>query len=272
MFKNKTWSVLLALTAIITLAYACGGDDYFDEYDAKIAAGGGENAGGGEAATAGPVTNVDPATAASVTGVISFEGDVPRVPPVNMSAEPDCVKLHGGRVPSDRVVVNDGKLQHVLVWISKGLEGKSFPVRNDIVNLDQSGCLYKPHVVAVQQGQAVNITNSDDTTHNVHPLPKENREWNKSQTSSAPAIDYTFPRAELKIAVKCNIHPWMQSYIHVVEHPYFSVSGDDGSFEISNLPPGTYTVQALHELFGSKEVEITVGASESKEADFSFSG
>ncbi len=268
MFKNKIQVALAALTMVIALVYACGGDNYFEEYDTKIATGG--EASGGETAAAVPIISVDPATAATVRGVINFEGDVPRVPPINMSAEPDCVKLHGGRVASDRVVVNDGKLQHVLVWISKGLEGKRFLVRGDLVNLDQDGCIYKPHVVAVQQGQAINITNSDPTTHNVHPLPKDNREWNKSQTSSAPAIDYTFPRAELKIPVKCNIHPWMQAYIHVIEHPYFSVSGEDGSFEISNLPPGAYTLQAIHEQLGEKEVEITVGASETREADFSF--
>ena len=268
MFKNKLGGALAALAAAVALVYACGGDDYFEEYDTKIAAGG--EASGGETAAAGPVINVDPATAATVRGVINFEGDVPRIPPVNMSAEPDCVEMHGGRVASDRVVVNDGKLQHALVWISKGLEGKRFPVRGDLVTLDQKGCIYRPHVVAVQQGQAINITNSDSTTHNVHPLPKDNREWNKSQTSSAPAIDYTFPRAELKIPVKCNIHPWMQAYIHVIEHPYFSVSGEDGSFEIANLPPGAYTLQAIHEQLGEKEVEITVGASETKEADFLF--
>lgn len=271
MFNNKLGGALAALAAAAVLIYACGGDDYFEEYDKKIAAGG-EASGGEGAAAAGPVINVDPATAATIRGAVSFTGDVPRVPPVNMSAEPDCVALHGGRVASDRVVVNDGKLGYVLVWISKGLEGKRFPVRSDLVNLDQKGCIYKPHVVAVQQGQPINITNSDPTTHNVHPLPKDNREWNKSQTSSAPAIDYTFPRAEMKIPVKCNIHPWMQAYIHVIEHPYFAVTGEDGSFEIANLPAGSYTLQAIHEQFGEQEVEITVAASETKEADFTFGG
>ncbi len=268
MFENKIRGALAVLATALFLVYACGGDDYFEEYDEKIAAGG--ETSGGETAAAGPMVNVDPATAATIRGVVSFEGEAQRFPPLNMSAEPDCIALHGGRVASDRIVLNDGKLQHVLVWISKGLEGQRFPIRSDLVNLDQKGCIYKPHVIAVQQGQAINITNSDPTTHNVHPLPKENREWNKSQTSSSPAIDYAFPRAELKIPVKCNIHPWMQAYIHVIEHPYFSVSGEDGSFEIANLPPGAYTLQAIHEHFGEKEVEITVGPSETTEADFLF--
>ena len=261
-------SAAAAATAILlALAWGCGGDDYFAEYDAKSS---GEAASGPGRSPAAEMVTVDPATAATVKGVVTFSGEAPRFPPVNMSAEPDCVQLHGGRVPSDRIVVNDGKLQHVLVWISKGLEGKRFPVRTDAVSLDQDGCLYKPHVVAVQMGQAINITNSDPTTHNVHPLPRENREWNKSQTAGAPAIEYAFPRAEMKIAVKCNIHPWMQAYVHVMEHPYFAVSGSDGGFEIGNLPPGTYSVQAVHEQFGEQETEITVGASETQEVTFAF--
>ena len=271
MLNRKTIAILVCPVLALALVVACGGgNDYFEEFDAKSGGAAGESDSGAQSSAV--MTNVDPATAATVRGVVSFSGDVPRLPPVNMSAEPDCAKLHGGRVPSDRAVVNDGKLQHVLVWISQGLEGKRFPVRTDIVSLDQQGCLYKPHVVAVQMGQTLNITNSDETTHNVHPLPRENREWNKSQTSSAPAIDYAFPRAEMKIAVKCNIHPWMQAYIHVLEHPYFAVSAADGSFEIANLPPGTYTLQAVHEQFGEQEMEVTVGASDSQQVDFGFTG
>ncbi len=255
------------LVSALALVVGCGGDDYFAEYDR---ARGGAGEAGEAAAPAAEMMTVDPATAATVAGMVSFSGEAPRFPPVNMSAEPDCIALHGGRVPSDRVLINDGKLQDVLVWVSKGLEGKRFPVRTDMVNLDQKGCIYKPHVVAVQAGQALNITNSDPTTHNVHPLPRENREWNKSQTSGAPAIDYAFPRPETSIAVKCNIHPWMQAYIHVIEHPYFAVTDSNGAFEIANLPPGTYTVQAMHERLGEQEMEITVGASESKQVDFAF--
>ena len=266
---NRNHSVMLLVPAVVlALAFACGGDNYFDEYDARSGGASGGETPSGEAAAV--MVNVDPATAATVSGMVSFSGDAPRFPPLNMSAEPDCIELHGGRVPSDRVLINDGKVQDVLVWISKGLEGKRFPVRSDMVNLDQKGCIYKPHVVAVQMGQALNITNSDPTTHNVHPLPRENREWNKSQTSGAPAIDYTFPRAELKIAVKCNIHPWMQAYIHVIEHPYFAVTDAEGKFEIGNLPPGTYTLQAVHERLGEQESQITVGASESQQVDFAF--
>ena len=267
---NRNHSAMLFIPALLlALVFACGGDNYFDEYDARSGGASGGDSSGEDAAAV--MVNVDPATAATVTGTVTFSGDAPRFPPFNMSAEPDCIKLHGGRVPSDRVLISDGKVQDVLVWVSKGLEGKRFPVRTDLVNLDQKGCIYKPHVVAVQMGQSLNITNSDPTTHNVHPLPRENREWNKSQTSGAPAIDYKFPRAEMRIAVKCNIHPWMQAYIHVIEHPYFAVTDAEGKFEIGNLPPGTYTLQAVHERLGEQESEITVGASESQQVDFALS-
>ncbi len=266
MFRRNL-SVFAACAALVlALTFACSGDDYFDQYD-QARTGGGESDDGAPAAT---MTQVDPATAATVSGVVSFDGEPPKFPPVNMSAEPDCAGMHSGRVASDRFVINDGKLANVMVWISKGLEGKAFPVRDEVVNLDQNGCIYKPHVVAVQKGQNLNITNSDPTTHNVHPLPRENREWNRSQTANAPAIDYAFPRAEMSIAVKCNIHPWMQAYVHVVDHPYFAVTGEDGSFEIGNLPPGTYTVQAVHERLDAQEMEITVGASDSQQVDFQF--
>ncbi len=269
MFNRRFLALLLvsALAAAV-VAVSCGGDDYFDQYDARSSGGSTESA----APAAGVMTTVDSATAAQVSGTVSFSGEAPRFPPVNMSAEPDCMELHGGRVPSDRVLLADGKLQDALVWVSKGLEGKRFPVRTDVVSLDQKGCIYKPHVVAVQAGQSLSITNSDPTTHNVHPLPRENREWNKSQTSGAPAIAYKFPRPELKIAVKCNIHPWMQAYIHVMEHPYFAVTDSGGGFEIGNLPPGTYTLQATHERIGEQEIEFTVGAGESKQVDFAFTG
>lgn len=269
MFNRNRSAMLFIPPLLLALVFACGGDNYFDEYDARSGGAAGGESSGEEAAAV--MVNVDPATAATVAGTVTFSGDAPRFPPLNMSAEPDCIALHGGRVPSDRVLINDGKVQDVLVWVSKGLEGKRFPVRTDLVNLDQKGCIYKPHVVAVQMGQSLNITNSDPTTHNVHPLPRENREWNKSQTSNAPAIDYKFPRAELKIAVKCNIHPWMQAYIHVIEHPYFAVTDADGKFEIGNLPPGTYTLQAVHARLGEQESEITVGASESQQVDFALS-
>lgn len=213
----------------------------------------------------------DKATAASVIGKVSFEGKAPRAARINMSAEPDCKKLHTETIHSQQVVVNqNGTLRNVFIWVKSGLEGKKFEITKN-ASLDQEGCVYRPHVVAMQAGGTLTVSNGDPLTHNVHPLPKTNREWNKSQTSGAPEINRKFARQELMLPVKCNIHPWMRAYINVVSHPFFSVTGKDGGFAISGLPPGTYTVEAKHEKYGSQETSVVLEASESKEVNFSFS-
>lgn len=251
--------LFLSMTALFGMALGCGG-------------------GGEEAATApeegAPAAadyfTVDPATAATVMGSVNFNGEPPKMPPLNMSAEPDCAELHGSPVFPEVVEVSDGMLANVFVWVKSGLEGKSFEPSPEAVVLDQKGCLYTPHVIGIQANQPLSVTNSDPFTHNVHPLPKTNREWNRSQSSGAPAVEYQFPRQELMIAVKCNIHPWMRSYISVVDHPFFAVSGSDGSFTLQGLPPGTYTIEAIHESLGAQESSVTVGDAESKEVSFNF--
>jgi plastocyanin len=140
------------------------------------------------------------------------------------------------------------------------------------VALDQHGCMYQPHVLGVMAGQKIDIKNSDTTNHNIHPLPQTNQEWNESQPPGSDVKVQSFPRQEVMIPVKCNIHPWMRSYIGVVSHPFFAVTGDDGTFTIKGLPPGTYTIETWHEKYGTQDQQITVGPKESKTVDFSFKG
>ncbi len=244
-------------TAALLLTAACGGGEEKAEAPTE------------KAAT--QYVTVDPATAATVTGKVTFEGTAPKAPPINMSAEPDCSKLHSGPVQPDIVAIGaGGALQNVFVWVKAGLEGKAFQPSTTPAVLDQKGCIYTPHVLALQKGQPLQVTNDDPLTHNVHPLPKVNPEWNKSQTPGAPAIDYQFPRQEIMLPVKCNIHPWMRAYISVVDHPFFAVTGADGTFTVKGLPPGTYTVEAVHEELGAKEMSVTLADAGSATADFVF--
>ena len=242
--------------------------------------------GGGEAPTAGesggsempaassaPVETVDPATAATVTGKVNFQGQAPQRMRIRMDAVPACTEANPDPVYSDEVVVNDnGTLANVFVYVKAGLEDRNFGVPSEPVVIDQRGCMYHPHVMGLVAGQKLQIKNSDPTNHNVHPMPMQNREWNKSQPPGAPDLSEQFPRPEVMIPVKCNVHPWMKAYVGVLRHPFFGVTDSAGNFEITGLPPGEYTIEAWHEKYGSSEQQITVGASETKEIEFSFQG
>ena len=130
--------------------------------------------------------------------------------------------------------------------------------------------MYDPHVVVMETGQAFQVINADPVTHNIHPLPKDNREWNESQPPGAAPINQTFAHEEIAIPVKCNIHPWMKAYIAVFNHPYFAVTKEDGSFNLKNVPPGNYTLVAWHELYGTSMQPVTIGAKESKTLQITF--
>lgn len=207
----------------------------------------------------------------SVTGKIGFEGTAPKFRAISMDADSVCAAKHSGAVYPETVVLNgNGTLRNVFVFVKSGLEGKNFAVPGESVELDQDGCLYKPHVLGIQAKQQLKVVTSDNTTHNIHPLPKVNREWNVSQPPGADPIMQTFSRAEESIPVKCNQHPWMRAYIHVMSNPFYAVSGDDGTFKIEGLPPGEYELEALHEEFGAMTMKVTVAANQPATADFSF--
>jgi len=253
----RTLSFTFALAALL-LGAACGGTT--DTAKTETPAG----------APAAAVTKVDPATAATVAGKVSFAGKAPNRPRIAMDAEPDCKGLHSGPVQSEEVLVNpNGTLANVVVWVKAGLEGKTFEAPTGSAALDQKGCIYTPHVVGVRVGQTISISNSDPTTHNIHPLPRVNREWNQSQPPKGAALEKSFPRPEV-VPVKCNVHPWMKSYVAVMEHPFFAVTGAQGSFELKGLPPGDYTVEAWHEKYPAQEQKVTLAASATQTIDFTF--
>jgi len=207
---------------------------------------------------------------ATVRGLVKFVGQRPAPTRINMNADPTCAKLHPGGVTAEDVVATpDGGLQNAVVFVSEGLGDRTFDPPAQPVSMEQKGCIYTPHVVTLRANQELDIINNDVTTHNLHPVPANNREWNKAQAPGT-RVDATFAREEIAIPMKCNIHPWMRSYIAVFKHPFFAVTDKSGNFELKNLPPGDYTIQAWHEKLGTSTQKITVSSGATKELEFVF--
>lgn len=223
-----------------------------------------------EVRAASPASAAPVPTVATVHGVVKFEGTLPKATRINMSADSSCSKLHpGGVMPDDLVEDENGGLENVIVFVSQGLEGRTFEQPAQPVVIEQKGCMYVPHVVAMRANQTLEVVNSDKTVHNIHPMPSNNREWNKAQPPGTP-LEETFTREEIAIPVRCNVHPWMRSYIAVFKHPYFSVTGRGGSFDLKALPPGTYTLEAWHEKLGTATQKVNIEANQTKSIEFVF--
>jgi len=180
---------------------------------------------------------VDTATAGTVTGTIKLDGTPPKMRNINMAAEPSCGKQHTEPAMTEDVITGDGgTLENVVVYLKGDFSQYSFPAVTTPTTIDQKGCQYHPHVLALMTAAPLQVINSDPTTHNIHPVPKNNREWNESQPPGSAPINQSFAREEVAVPVKCNVHPWMKAYIGVLSTPYFQVTGKDGSFQIKNVP------------------------------------
>jgi plastocyanin len=220
------------------------------------------------AAKAGGSTPTD--TTASLKGVARFEGKVPSAKRVNMAADPSCANQHPPVLFAQPVVTDSqGKLQDVIVFVADGLGDRTFDLPAQPVVVEQKGCMYLPHVLAMRANQSLHLVNNDPTSHNIHATPENNREWNKAEPPGT-SVEVAFAREEIAIPVRCNVHPWMHGYIAVFKHPFFAVTGKDGSFDLSGLPPGTYTIKAWHESLGTSSQTITLGANETKQISFVF--
>ena len=207
---------------------------------------------------------------ASVKGTVKFEGTAPKPTRIDMSQDPLCAKAHTTPATTEDVVVGTGgDLANVVVYISDGLTSHDFQPPQQPAVLEQKGCQYKPHVLALQAHQKLDVVNSDETTHNIHPSPNNNREWNMTQPHGMP-LEQEFAREEIAIPVKCNVHPWMRGYIAVFKHPYFAVTDKNGNFDLKDVPPGTYTITAWQEKLGTQTQKVTVTANEAKTIDFAF--
>lgn len=212
------------------------------------------------------------AAGGTITGKIKFTGTAPRNPAIDMSEEAAC-KAKYTTTPTEEIVVAGAAnaLSNVFVYVSAGVPaGQSFPAPTTPVILDQSGCRYNPHVFGVQVGQPVEIQNSDPVLHNIKAVAKKNRPFNVSQPTAGMKTTRTFSAPEVMVNLECNVHGWMHSYVGVRPDPFFAVSGQDGSFTIKGLPPGTYTIEAWHEKFGTQTATVTIAGTESKTANFTF--
>jgi plastocyanin len=236
---------------------------------AAAACSGGEKA----APPAGPppgALKVDASKAANVTGRVVFEGAPPENAPVKMESDPACLRTNPEGQRLEHFVVKDGGLDNVFVYVKDGLGNYYFDVPTEAVKIDQQGCRYTPHVFGARVGQPIEISNSDETMHNVHAMPEVNREFNFGQAIKGMRNKEVFTAREIMIPFTCNVHPWMKAYGGIVDHPYFAVTSAGGKFELKNLPAGTYTVEAWHEKLPPQTQTVTIREKETKAISFTF--
>lgn len=223
------------------------------------------------APAAAPGKRVDPATAGSVTGRVTLTGAIPAPEMLRITTDPVCIQALGSNAKSDAVLVAaDGAIQNAFVYIKDSMADYAFDVPATAVTLDQRGCRYSPRVFGVRVGQAIEIINDDATLHNVHALPMINAEFNKGQPVQGSRMTQIFTAPEVMVRFKCDVHGWMAAFGGVMSHPFFAVTGADGTFSIKGLPPGNYELAVWHERFGTTSQKITIGASQSQTANFTL--
>jgi plastocyanin len=249
-------AVLPAFLALC-LALACGGSSSSESAAPKSPSG----------APAGK--RVDTAQAGTIAGRVVFEGTAPAPAALNTSSDSRCTSS-GKTIRDESVIVDNGALENVFVYLKDGLAEYAFDLPTDPVKLDQDGCAYVPHVVGIRVGQPLQVINSDPTAHNVHAAASVNEQVNTAQPFKGMTYTHSFSKPEVMVPFKCDIHPWMLAWVGVVEHPYFAVTARGGRFELKDVPPGTYTVEAWHEKFGTRTEKVTLGEKDTKELTFTF--
>lgn len=207
----------------------------------------------------------------SIRGVVKLNGEVPGVPPIDFSSNPQCEREHPTPVGEETIVVGpDGGLANTFVWIKSGLPNRTWDAPSTPAKLDQSGCVYKPHVLGIMVNQELDVLNSDPMNHDVHEESRENEPSNDNEPPRSDTVHRRFVHQEVWFPVTCGVHPWMRSYVAVVPHPYFAVTGPDGKYELKNVPMGRYLVETVHEKFGRNEQVVTLGPEQMKTSDFMY--
>ena len=225
----------------------------------------------GAVQAAPPATEVSTA-GGTITGTIKFTGVAPKNPAIDMSEEAACKAKYKTPPTQEAVVAGPANaLANVFVYVKAGVPaGQTFPAPTTAVVLDQDGCRYHPHVLGIMVGQPLEILNTDPVLHNIKAIAKANRPFNVSQPNAGMKTTKTFTAPEVMVNLECNVHGWMQAYAGVRPDPFFAVSAPNGSFTISGLPPGTYTLEAWHEKFGTQTATVTIAGTESKTQNFTF--
>lgn len=212
------------------------------------------------------------ATAATVIGTVKFTGTAPRPRRIDMSEEAACAEKYPQGAFTEEVVVSaDGKLANVFVYVKEGLPaGTKFATPTQAVVLDQQGCRYHPHVLGIQVGQSLEILNSDPLLHNINAKPTKQRGFNISQPVAGMKTTRKFSAREIMVPVECDVHGWMKAYIGVLDHPFYSVTGDQGAFALKGLPAGSYVIEAWHEKYGTQTQTVTLAEGQQATVNFTF--
>lgn len=209
--------------------------------------------------------------AGSISGTVKFDGDVPKLKPVTMDADPGCAKKHAGPVPNEMLVLGDGNtMANILVYVKSGAPKQAHAAPAKPAVLDQEGCQYVPHVLGVMVGQPVLVKNSDGLLHNVHALPEINGSFNRAMPAQVTEFEHKFDKAESPFKIKCDVHPWMGAWVAVFDHPFFAVTGKDGKFTLDGLPDGSYEVVTWHERLPMQTQKVTVSGGKGS-VDFTLS-
>ena len=207
----------------------------------------------------------------AIRGSVRFQGRAPVMPPIDFSSNPQCERAHPKIVRAETVVVNPNRtLRDTFVWIKSGLRQTRWTPPAAAAELDQAGCQYRPHVLGLMVNQELEIRNSDPVNHDVHVEAVRNASSNEAEPPRAESLHKRYPAEEVWFPVSCSVHPWMRSYLAVVSHPFFAVTGTDGSFSLNSVPPGDYVIEAIQEKFGKREQRVTVAPGQTVAINFVY--